>query len=306
MDRQRGVLITGATGLLGLHWALHAGRDRPVTGVVHRRTKLPKGVRALSVDLTDPAALDSAIATSGARLVVHAAGLTSVEMCEADPDLAWAENTRLAAEVAHASERNGVRLIHISTDHLFDGRCTIYTEDDPVTPLNVYGRTKAEAEIAVLSACPGALVLRTNFYGWGPTYRPSFSDWILARFASGQPAPLFSDVTYSPILIGPLVAAAMELSERGVSGILNATGDETLTKLDFGRRLAAEFGYPEDLVEEARLAEAPGLVRRPASMALSNARLCGLLGRPMGDVATQVGQLRAEATTRPTMEIRAL
>lgn len=305
MRREReGVFITGGTGLLGIHWAQVCKAESPVTVATHTRAGRLTGVTYRSVDLADPEALDRVICDSGAGLVVHTAGLTSVERCEADPERARHENTTLAISVARAAARNGCRLIHVSTDHLFSGTEQTYTEDAPVAPVNVYGRTKAEAEIGVLDVCPAALVLRTNFYGWGPSYRPSFSDWILQRLAAGSPVPLFFDVHYTPTLIGPLIEAAMALSAQGVTGILHATGDETVTKLDFGQRLAARFGYAEGGIVPSRLADQPGLVRRPASMALSNARLKRLLGRGLGSIDDHVQRLSSEAATAQIQEIR--
>lgn len=299
-----GILVTGGTGLLGLHWAQACKANYRVTVTTHVRPGNLAGVTHRAVDLSDASALDCTIAEGGVELLVHAAGLTSVERCEADPERAKYENTVVAIEVARAAERNGCRLIHVSTDHLFAGTEEVYTEDSVVTPLNVYGRTKAEAETGVLDACPTALVLRTNFYGWGPTYRPSFSDWILQRLAVGGPVPLFGDVRYTPTLIGPLIEGVMTLSAQGVSGVLNGAGDEALTKLEFGRRLAARFGYAEATIVASRRADQPGLVRRPASMALSNARLRHLLGRGLGSVDEQLEQLLSEAGTAQTLEIR--
>lgn len=299
-----GVLITGGTGLLGLHWSQVCKAGHRVTVTTHARPGHLAGITHRAVDLFDASALDRTIAEGHVDLLVHAAGLTSIERCEADPDRARYENTTLAIEVARAAARNGCRLIHISTDQLFSGNEPIYTEEAAVAPLNVYGRTKAEAETGVLDACPTALVLRTNFYGWGPTYRPSFSDWILQRLAAGAPIPLFYDVRYTPTLIGPLIEAAMTLSAQGVTGVLHGTGDEALTKLEFGRRLADRFGYAGAAIVPSRRVDQPGLVRRPASMALSNARLKRLLGRGLGSVDEHVERLSSEAGTAQTLEIR--
>ena len=134
-------------------------------------------------------------------IVVHAAGMTSVEECEAKPDLARHINVDLAGNVAKACAKLGLPLIHISTDHLFSGEMPFLAETSPVTPVNVYGRTKAEAELQVLEAHPLALVIRTNFYGWGTSYRRSFSDVIIETLRSGRELNLFKDVFYTPILV---------------------------------------------------------------------------------------------------------
>lgn len=300
------LLITGGTGLLGLHWAA-ACRDRhPVTLALHRRNLALPGTTARHIDLADPQALDAALAEDGIRCVIHTAGLTSVEGCERDPEAATHHNVTIAARVAAAAKRAGATLIHISTDHLFDGRADSYDEDSPVSPVNVYGRTKAEAEEAVFRAHPAALVLRTNFYGWGPGHRPSFSDWLLAALREGRPLRLFTDMRYTPTHITPLIDAAMALSARGTTGILNAVGDEALSKHAFGLRLARAFDLSPAGIEPARLADQPDLVRRPLSMALSTRRLQALLGHGLGGIDPHLALLRAQETTPAITEIRSL
>lgn len=300
------LLITGGTGLLGLHWAAACRDSHPVTLALHRRDLRLSGTTARHIDLADPRALDAALAEGRIGCLIHTAGLTSVEGCERDPDAAHHHNVTLAAEVAAAAERAGAALIHISTDHLFDGRSDSYDEDSPVSPLNVYGRTKAEAEEAVLRACPRALILRTNFYGWGPRHRPSFSDWLLTALRQDRPLRLFTDMRYTPTHITPLVTAAMALTAKGASGIVHAVGDESLSKHDFGLRLAQSFGLSPAGIDTSRLADQPDLVRRPLSMALSTRRLQALLGHGLGGVDAHLAFLRAQEETPAITEIRSL
>ncbi|MCZ8334428.1 MAG: sugar nucleotide-binding protein [Rhodobacteraceae bacterium] len=300
------LLITGGTGLLGLHWAAARREAQPVTLALHRRRIVLPGTTTRPLDLADPRDLDAALTEDRIACVIHTAGLTSVEHCEQDPGAAHYHNVTLAATVAAAAERAGAALIHISTDHLFDGRAALYDEDSPVMPVNVYGQTKARAEEAVLRAHPRALVLRTNFYGWGPSYRPSFSDWLLASLRQDRPLRLFTDVRYTPTHITPLIAAATDLSAKGAAGIVNAVGDEALSKHAFGLHLAERFGLSVARIEPARLSDQHGLVRRPLSMALSTRRLHGLLGHGLGGVACHLDLLRAQEDNPAITEIRSL
>ncbi|PLL14434.1 NAD(P)-dependent oxidoreductase [Tabrizicola sp. TH137] len=300
------LLITGGTGLLGLHWAAARRETQPVTLALHRRRIALPGTTARPLNLADPHDLDAAMTEDRIACIIHTAGLTSVERCEQDPEAAHHHNVTLAATVAAAAERAGAALIHISTDHLFDGRADLYDEDSPATPVNVYGQTKARAEEAVLRAHPRALVLRTNFYGWGPSHRPSFSDWLLTSLRQDRPLRLFTDMRYTPTHITPLIEAAMALSAKGASGIVNAVGDEALSKHAFGLRLADHFGLSPARIEPARLADQPDLVRRPLSMALSTRRLHALLGHGLGGIDAHLDLLRAQEETPAITEIRSL
>jgi dTDP-4-dehydrorhamnose reductase len=219
--------------------------------------------------------------------------MTSVEGCEIDPDLAVHINAEIAGNVAIACAKRGVKLVYISTDHLFNGKTPLSSESSPVCPLNTYGRTKAEGEKRVLNACPDALILRTNFFGWGPTYRKSFSDLIVESLRKKQQIKLFTDVFFTPIIMPSLIQAAHELCEINATGILNLVGDERISKHEFGVRLAKAFGLDVGNILAIRLADRTDLVKRPFDLSLSNRKVCQLLGRPIGDVNSHITQLLA-------------
>lgn len=300
------ILITGGTGLLGVTWALRAQQDSKVIVGLHRRQVLVPGATGMKLDLGDRAGLERALRSSAVDLVVHSAALTSVEACESAPDAARALNVDAAANVAAACAEVGAGLIHISTDHLFDGEGELYDENDSPRPRNVYGLTKAQGEEAVLLAHPKALVARTNFYGWGPPYRASFSDWILSQLASQQLPALFTDVCYTPILASQLVQACTELYRLGASGIFNVTSDVPLSKYDFGVLLAERFGYPADAIRADLFTSRSNMVRRPRNMALSNRKAREALGRSLGDARQHIALLQREASEDWVQRLRVL
>jgi dTDP-4-dehydrorhamnose reductase len=300
------VYITGGSGLLALNWALEIrGRQRVLLGL-HSRKVAPAGIETRAARLDSIPALVEDFTEVGASLVVHTAGLTTVEGCESNPALAQRINVEIAENVARACANLGLPLVHISTDHLFSGEVPLVDEDEPTDPINVYGRTKAEAEVRVLAAHPGALVVRTNFFGWGPQYRRSFSDTILASLRSGEPTTLFQDVFYTPILIENLVRAVHELVDRGVSGIFNVTGDERISKCDFGYMIAREFDLDPRLIRPGFLADKPGLVQRPHDMSLSNTKIAKLLGRKLGGPREHLARLQEQEQMGLASEMRAL
>ncbi|HMX16966.1 MAG TPA: SDR family oxidoreductase [Rhodocyclaceae bacterium] len=278
----RSMLITGGTGLLGIGWAC-AMRDRirVHSGTHHRGLRL-RGTTPVGLDLESVSALCGVLAHLGKPVIVHTAGLASVDQCDRDPSMARHVNADLAENVAIAAAETGCRLIHISTDHLFAGDRALCGEDEPPQPLNRYAETKREAEVRVLAACPGALVVRTNFFGWGSAQRRSFSDWILDNLRTGQPITLFDDVYYSPILIETLAIAAHQLSDRGISGVINLVGDERVSKHEFGVRLAARFRLDGGLIARGKISSARLFAPRPRDMSLDNRMAREILARPLG------------------------
>lgn len=296
--------MTGGSGLLALNWAA-AIRERQsvVLGLHDRQVTLP-GVDALRVNLEATASAVAALDAIEPSLVVHTAGLTSVDFCESNPELAHRVNVVMAADVARACAQRQVAMVHISSDHLFSGRVPCVDENHPTSAINVYGRTKAEAELRVRAALPSALIIRTNFYGWGPLYRPSFSDTIVTALRQGRNVTLFDDVFYTPILAETLVTTTHELIARGAAGVWHVVGDDRLSKFDFGVRLADRLGLDPSLIRPTSINDRHDLVRRPRDMSLSNRKASALLGRPIGGVDADVMRLLAQESQPIARDVR--
>ena len=296
------ILITGGTGLLGINWAAAMRAQHEVVLGTHRRGARLAGTRSLQLPYDDAGALASAFAELRPDLVVHAAGLAGVDDCERDPVLATEVNAALAGRVAAAVETQGAMLAHISTDHVFSGERALYAEGDAPSPVNAYARSKLEGERRVAAACPHALIVRTNFFGWGHARRQSISDWVLAGLRARRPLSMFTDVFFTPILATRLAEAVHELLAAGAKGIVHVTGDERVSKHAFATRLAAAFGLPADGIREGRFAEAGLVAPRPYDLSLSNERARRLLGRSLGGLDEQFGELRRQEASGQARE----
>ena len=285
------MLITGGAGLLASSWAKQMRDHYRVTLGLHSLKISVPGVRAETLDLESISELTNAFDRLDVDIVVHTAAMTSVEDCESHPAKAHHVNATLAGNVAKACARRGAKLVHISTDHLFAGKSPMLAESESISPMNVYASSKAEGEQRVLDACPKAIVARTNFYGWGPSYRKSFTDRIIQSLRNGYEIGLFADVFFTPLLMEDLIAAAHDLSDAGECGIFNFVGDERLSKHAFGVNLARIFGLDEALIRPSLFSARSDLVKRPLDLSLSNVKLCNALGRKMGDVDSQFAKL---------------
>ncbi len=299
------VLITGGSGLLALNWAC-AMRDRhDVILATHRHKVALAGTVAVDLPLEARAPLSAALRRLAPDVVVHTAGLTSVDACERDSDLAQHINADLARNVAEAATVAGSRLIHISTDHLFAGTHALYTEDDPPAPLNAYARSKLAAEEAVAEACPDALIVRTNFFGWGHRYRQSFSDWIYYALTNGQALTMFDDVFVTPMLADALAVAAHRLSDSGAVGIYNVVGDERISKFAFGAAFADAHGFPKTLLLRGKIAASQLSAKRPPDMSLDNGKARAYLGTSLGTIADFIRILQQQDLAGRRLELLA-
>ena len=292
------LLITGGAGLLGINWARYCAGSWRLVLTRNRRKVSPDFGEVLPLPLSDPDAIARALDRIEPQMVVHTAGMTSVEQCEADPEGARSANVEAPANLAAACDARGIKLISISTDHLFDTREPMIPETAECRPLNVYAHTKADGEKAVLDACPDAIVARTNFFCWGTSYRHSFSDWIIGSLRAGRRVRLYADVYFTPVLADELARAVHELADLGAAGIYNVASDTRLSKHEFGHRVASQFGLNASLIDEGLLTDHVSPAARPREMSLSNAKLTEKLGRPIGDVDSHLRVL-AEQEQRP-------
>lgn len=288
------LLLTGGSGLLALNWACAMRGQSAVTLGTHRHGVRLSGVDSVCLDLSDVDTLLRQTRQIGADLIVHTAGLTNVDRCEEMPAEARHANAEIARNVAEVAAAAGIRLIHLSTDHLFSGIHPFYVEQATPEPLNEYARSKLLAEKWVQQACPDALVLRTNFFGWGYAGRQSFSDWIIYGLRAGRSLPLFDDVFITPILADALAHAAHALVNQGAKGVFNLVGGERVSKYEFGRRLAAAFGLPLALIHPAKMERAHLHAARPKDMSLDNSRLMKAIAFEPGPLEKWFGELRLQ------------
>jgi dTDP-4-dehydrorhamnose reductase len=268
------LLITGATGTLGRAF----DRICDVRG-------LPRVVSTRAqMDIAAPASVGAFLDATQPWAVVNTAGYVRVDQAESEPDACARENSGGPATLARACAERGIPLVTFSSDLVFDGaKRRPYVESDPVAPLNVYGRTKAEAERLVLAAHPAALVIRTSAF-FGPWDEHNFVTIALRELADGRPFAAADDAVIAPTYVPDLVHASLDLlldGERGVWHLANpgavtwyelACDAARLAGLDPGGiepRPTAAFGWPAPRPRYSALGSERGWIMAPLEDALA-------------------------------------
>ncbi|MBI5292841.1 MAG: sugar nucleotide-binding protein [Chloroflexi bacterium] len=179
-----------------------------------------------------------------------------------------------ARHIMDAAIATGARLIHVSTDLVFDGEHPPYSEQSPVAPVNPYGAAKAYAEGLIAGAMPEALIVRPSLiYGFGPVDKQTA--WLLDGVRRGQPVRLFTDEIRCPVWVDTLALALLELAESKLTGVLNIAGPP-LNRWDFGMKMLACLGVPPGpTVARSTIAES-GL-QRPADLTMDASKARRLL-----------------------------
>jgi len=236
------------------------------------------------VDITESAAVEHVIAATGADLVVNSAAYNMVDVAENEPQAAYNVNALAVRNMAVACRQAGAKLVHFSTDYVFDGaKGSPYTEDDRPHPLGAYAVSKLCGELYARAYLDDLLVLRTSGV-FGPagmrTARGNFLELMLRLAANGQPIRVVEDMVASPTYAPALAHATAELVERGERGIFHAGGGTPISWFEYARLIFQCAGLePELKPTSEREYRTPA--RRPVYSALSNAKLEALGIAPM-------------------------
>lgn len=235
----RQLLITGATGTLGQGFA-RACDERALPFRLTGRDEL---------DISDPASVAAALERHQPWAVINTAGFVRVADAEAEREACFAWNTQGAEKLAEACAAAGIPLVTFSSDLVFDGQLgRSYREDDPVSPANVYGESKAAAEQLVLAAHPGALVARTAAF-FGPWDRHNFAWHALNEVSQGRRFRASSTSFVSPTYVPDLCDAALDLLVDGEKGLWNLVNEGRMSWYELAVQVVRAAGFDPDLVE---------------------------------------------------------
>lgn len=278
------ILITGASGLLGINLAIEASKSHTVFGTVNSRALKTDAFTVLQTDLSAPGAVERALEAAQPEWVIHCAALADIDACETDPVRARKMNSELPEKLAQHVARGGARLIHISTDSVFDGLRGNYDEEDQPNPINNYAHTKLASEIAVARANPQAIIARVNLYGWSLTGKRSLGEFFYNHLSVGRPVMGFTDVYFCPLLANELGKILLRMLEKELSGTFHVVSRECITKYEFGVRLAHKFGLPEELIQPTPVAQAGLAAARSPNLTLRTDKLAHALGEAPPDI----------------------
>ncbi len=292
------ILFFGGSGLLALNWANKIYKSWEVILLKHKRNICFKHARIIEFEKISKSNIIEVINKVNPNLVVNCAAITAVEKCEEEKNNANLVNSFLPEIIANACKLMNIKFVHISTDHLFDGKNSFYHEDNPKSPLNIYGKTKDNAEEKILLQNPQALIVRTNFFGWGTSYRHSFSDWIIKSLRESRAIKLFSDVYFTPIHIEELVKIIHILIDKNKQGIFNVVSKERISKFEFGIKIANIFKYPLSLISPISVEDISLMAQRPKDMSLSTKKILDEINYQIKGIENQLLDLKNEEKNR--------
>jgi len=286
------IFITGISGLLGINLAYHLRPNNEVYGCYNTHQVVVDRVTTMKMDLANSQTVKKTLSKVQPDVVINTVAISNVDYCQTNPELAHTTNVLITKHIAESCSSLGIKLVHISTDHLFDGLSQCRTEEDTPAPLNTYAHTKLQSEIVASDISNSTLIIRTNFFGWGSEFRKSFSDWILSELENERPLHMFTDAFFNPILMNYLIDFVMQLVELNAHGIYHVSGSERISKYEFALLLAEKWKYPTDNIHKSVLADAHLKAPRPADMSLSCEKAERILQSRMPSVPSSINGLK--------------
>ncbi|GJL66351.1 MAG: NAD(P)-dependent oxidoreductase [Nitrospirales bacterium] len=279
------LLITGGTGYLGNHliklaksWQTHA---------TFFQTPPPTSSSAVfhQCDLSEEDQVRTLISSVKPDVIIHTAcsNKNSKEVNAIVP---------AAHHLSTMAHLQSIKLLHLSTDLVFDGTRAPYQETDIPNPLHPYGKAKTEAEQIVSLHCPAGIIIRSSLmYGIDPLDHQT--RWLVHGMDTGEPVRLFTDERRSPIWVHTLAEALLELTSMDFQGILHLAGPESLNRWDFGMAILTLLGRSATPNIQTSTIEASGMIR-PKDLAFTIDTARQLLKTPLLSISEVTNQLREE------------
>jgi dTDP-4-dehydrorhamnose reductase len=281
MPRGKKLLVTGASGLLGLNLGFHLASRYRITGITHSHSLRGAPFDVVEADLGKPGTFGRILEQVRPDLVVHCAAMAIIDACEKDPERSRRLNAELPGEVATACERHDLAMMHISTDAVFDGLRGDYDEDDLPNPQSMYAAHKLAGELAVAAAYPNAAIARVTFYGWSLMGKRSLAEFFYNNLSAGRRVNGFTDVCTCILQVNFLAELLAEILEKGLRGVYHAVSRESQSKYQFGLDLARRFGLDESLIEAVSVNDGGLAARRSPNLTLQTGKLAAALGHPL-------------------------
>jgi dTDP-4-dehydrorhamnose reductase len=250
------------------------------------------GFERTQVDITNQPQVEACLAQHDPAVVINSAAYNQVDVAEKEPQAAYAVNALAVRNLALACRQIDARLVHFSTDYVFDGLAgRPYTETDVPRPLGAYAVSKLAGEHYARAYADNALIIRTcGVYGPAGlvTARGNFVELMLRLAASGQPIRVVEDHFATPAYAPALAARAADLVERGAQGLFHISGGEPISWFNWAGKIfkAAELNPPLKPTNEREFRTA---ARRPKYSALSNAKMESLGIEPMPTLDQAIG-----------------
>lgn len=266
-DQRLKILLTGANGLLGQKttevFARETDQELLLTDLAEKAEE-PRKYSYVSLDITNKERVKKTVKEYKPDIIINAAAYTNVDGCETERELSWRVNVDAVKNLIIASRYYSSKIIHVSTDYIFDGVYGGYDENATPNPLSFYGKAKLASENALTASGVNFAVIRTMIiYGTGKNVKKNFALWLIDKLGNNEPVNIVDDQYGMPTMVDDLGLALLRIIERERSGIYNVCGSEYINRYEFALKLADIFEFDRGLIIPIKTADLNQPAARP-------------------------------------------
>lgn len=246
------ILITGSNGLLGQAVAsviLRESDHEIILSSVEERSFHELGELYLKLDITSKDDVKKIVEYHKPSVIINCAAFTNVDKCETERELSWKINVDGVKNLIIAAKKNDAKVIHFSTDYVFDGKNGPYDEISVPNPVSFYGREKLASENSLITSGINYTIIRTLvLYGTGNNVKPNFALWMLDNLRNNMPVNIVTDQISNVTMIDDLAYGTLKIIEKNCKGIYNIAGSDILSRYDFAMNMCDVFNLNKKLV----------------------------------------------------------
>jgi dTDP-4-dehydrorhamnose reductase len=275
------LLVLGASGLAGYKIMQLSGSRFETYGTYNLRIPYDKSLIKLDISKQDD--LKKLFTEIRPDIVVNTIALHNVDYCETHEEEAFKINSKAVAQVTGLCNNLGSRLIHISTDFVFDGNLGNYSENDRPNPQSVYAKSKLQGELEAKRASSYSILRTSVIYGWTPleseltkssSGKPvNFAIWALSKMKKGETLKVVEDQFTSPTLADVLAAVIMRLASTEKNDVYHASGTSCINRYEFTKKIANVMGYSDSLILPVTSRSLVQAAKRPTNSCLNCKKL---------------------------------
>jgi len=260
------VLITGVNGLLGQKCVEQFAADFLITGIdVHNDVfSDEKQLQYHKVDITKRNDVKKIILSSEPHYIINTAAYTDVDGCESKKEICWKVNVEGVQNMVYAAGKIKAKIIHISTDYVFDGTAGPYKESDKPAPLGYYGKAKLASENVLRQSTLDYAIIRTMIlYGAGINIRPNFVTWLIKKLQNNDTIRIVTDQVGNPTLADDLARSIRKIIELKKWDTFHIAGNDLLDRYIFALKIASIFKLNQELITPITTADLGQAAPRP-------------------------------------------
>jgi dTDP-4-dehydrorhamnose reductase len=267
MEENKKILLTGANGLLGQKttevFARESEHELFLTDLSPNAEE-PRKFKYNTLDITHKEEVKETVKRFNPDIIINTAAYTNVDGCETEREMSWRVNVDAVKNLIIASRSNSAKIIHISTDYIFDGKTGNYDENSQPNPQSFYGKSKLASENALITSGVNCAIIRTMIiYGNGKNVRPNFALWLIQKLKNNEAVTIVDDQFGQPTMVDDLAFALLQIVDRNRTGIFNMCGSEYLSRYEFAVKLANIFEFDKSLIIPIKTNELHQAADRP-------------------------------------------